>query len=810
MSIKCSDLGPPDAKIVIVTDAPSVRDEQNGVLFSDSTGKLFKQMLSHSGLDFNSCYVTSVMFVRPPSNNFKYMYNGNMPSKQLEELWQNLRNKLDNIRPELIIVVGGEALRAVCNKVNINAYRGTWLKYKSAKVMPVYHPSYVMKVYSEHVVFEMDIAKAITRKPAIVPPIILKPTLSQVIKWIDSARKSGTYVAFDIESVKDTVRCIGFAVDKPQKSAIVIPFISFNTSNITVSANKTIVRPTDACGTASSYWSVEDEVSVLNVIDEFFRDKNVRFVGHNSISFDEPFLKREFGLTIENHFMDTMNAWHTLYSELPKGLDFLCSVFTDYHNYWTDKLAEDDISEWTYNAMDCIVTLECAIAINKELLQAINEYSHGIPKYKCLSDTYFSHVMPLSKALSAAQEHGVLVDTKVRDELKRTYDEKIKITQKEINEIVKQNVNCNSPKQMQELLYSKFRYPVIMEKNAKGENAPSTSETAILTLRKRFPNDKLLELILRYRKDTKLVSTFLTVQTDANNRMHTSYNVSGTKSFRISSSKDLFGNGMNLQNIPAGKKPGVENVRDLFIASPGCKLIKSDLSQAETLVVARILCRYGDMTLFEKYQNPDFDIHKWAASIIYNKDERDITKEERNVGKIANHAGNYCSGPGVIVNTALKWGIDDMSYDIAKVIADTRHKQLPGLHKWWKDVEDTVSCSRVLYTCMGRRRLFFGRTSDNSVIRDAVSFEPQSTVGDVCNEIFREMYRMRDEYKGMPVLQVHDEVVIECPDDYVDTCVSLLRQVAQIPLHLNKSLPPLIIPLEIKVGDNWKNTTIVQ
>jgi DNA polymerase I len=431
-------------------------------------------------------------------------------------------------------------------------------------------------------------------------------------------------------------------------------------------------------------------------------------------------------------------------------------------------------------------------------------------QYRTLSDTYFKHVLPLSKALSAAQERGVLIDIKARNELKEKYEKEIIKTQSEINDIAEEKVNCNSPKQMTALLYEKLRYPSVYEKGSNGENKLSTSETAILSLKKKFPNDTLLSLILKYRKDTKLVSTFLSVPTDENNRMHTSYNVSGTKTYRISSSKDLFGNGMNLQNIPAGKKPGVENVRHIFIASPGHKLIKSDLSQAETLVVARILCRYKDYTLYEKYKDKSFDIHRWAASAIYNKREEDMTKEERDVGKIANHSGNYCSGPMVIVNTSLKWGIDDMDYQTAKIISDTRHKQLPGLRQWWQDVENKIASTRTLYTCMGRRRIFFGRTSDNTVVRDAVSFEPQSTVGDVCNEIFRKMYELRDLYKGLPVLQVHDEVVIECPDDKVDVCIDLLKVCANIPLLLNKDLPPLIIPLEIKVGDNWRDTKLVE
>lgn len=426
--------------------------------------------------------------------------------------------------------------------------------------------------------------------------------------------------------------------------------------------------------------------------------------------------------------------------------------------------------------------------------------------YKTLHDTYFKHVLPLSIALSAAQHHGAMVDKAAIASIIASTQLSLVDTNKAISAIAGSNVNCNSPKQMKELLYDKLKFPTVYEKDK-----ISTSENAILKLRKMYPNDEILSLILKFRKDSKLVSTLTAIKTDENSRVHTSYNTSGTKNGRISSSKDLFGEGMNLQNVPAGRKPGVANVRHIFIAPPGCSLVKGDLSQAETMVVARILCRYGDFTLYNKYkENPNFDIHKWAASTVYEKPEDQITKSERDVGKIANHAGNYCSGPQVIVNLALKWDMDSMTLELAKRISATRHKYLPGLKLWWADVERTISRTRVLTTCMGRKRIFFGRTEDNVVIRDAVAFEPQSTVGDVCNQIFREMYEDRDTYKGMPILQVHDEVVSEVPDEYIPIYVLTLKQKANIPLHLNNNMEPLVIPIDVKVGKNWRDTKVIE
>lgn len=425
---------------------------------------------------------------------------------------------------------------------------------------------------------------------------------------------------------------------------------------------------------------------------------------------------------------------------------------------------------------------------------------------KTLLDTYRNITHPLSTALSNAQRYGILIDIAARDGLKKKTEGKINATLRRISELAGKDINPNSPKQVAELLYRDLKFPILYNK----QKRPTTDENAILTLHKKYPSEEVLSAIISYRKDTKLISTFLDVEVDSNNRMHTSYNASGTKNYRISSSKDLFGSGMNLQNIPVGKRPGIENIRNIFISPPGYSLVKCDLVQAETMVVARILCRYEDYTIWNKYtHDADFDIHRWAAAPICGVREEDVTKHQRDIGKLANHAGNYCAGPYVIQSQALLRGIDGVDYRLAKHIIDTRRKQIPGLSRWWQDVEATIISTRTLNTCIGRRRLFFGRFDDNSVMRDAVAFEPQSTVGDVCNMIFLRLHQ-RLKAPAVPILQVHDEVVVECLDEQVSYVADEMRKAAAIPLNLNDGkIEPLLIPLDVGVGKNWKDVVSV-
>lgn len=418
---------------------------------------------------------------------------------------------------------------------------------------------------------------------------------------------------------------------------------------------------------------------------------------------------------------------------------------------------------------------------------------------KTLSDTYFNHVHPLAIALTAAQERGVLMDMKERARLTEVFGNKAKEKRARISELAGHEVNPNSPKQIAELLYDEMHLPVVYKGSGR-----TTEEEALLNLFRKYPSEEILRLIVEYRKDAKLVSTFLAAKLDADGAMHTSYNASGTGTYRISSSQNLWKEGMNLQNIPIGKRPGVENLRHLFISRPGMSFVVGDLVQAEAMVVARILCRHKCRYLYDRYKDPKFDIHKWAASTIFRCKESEIVKIQRDVGKIANHAGNYCSGPKVVMATATKWGVEGVDYQMAKSIVNSRREALPGLQRWWRSVEATLRGCRTLYTCLGRRRIFFGRVDDNATVRVAVAFEPQSTIGDVCNIIFRRMAKMLD-FPNMPLLQVHDEVVVECMDELVSDVVEKMKGAAMVPLFLNDDMEPLMVPIDIRVGKNWRD-----
>lgn len=788
-----TDIGPPDASIMLVGEAPGSQEDKVGKPFVGQSGQLLRQMLSHGGIDFNACYISNVVDERPPNNDFGYYYEGKnrkVPTARLREYWEKLREKVKTIKPNVVITLGGEAMRALTRKIKVSNWRGTIILIDDVKILPTLHPSYILRVYGEHPIVELDLVKALKeseypeyRKPEV--DVLISPSLNDVLSWIQSA-SFVKRISFDIETIGTHIRCLSLgAYFNKMLHAISIPFIKMSSSGMAApSIGDRVIMLSTQSESASSYWNKQDEVVVLDALARILADEKIEKVGQNSIAFDAPLLEYEFGIEIKNHYLDTMHAWHILYPEFPKSLNFLVSVLTNHQNYWSGKSTEDDLSEWFYSTMDGAVTLECANKIEKEL------------KDSKLFDFYRENTHRLAFALTKAQNIGVLIDKERQAVLISESERELRDLKVDLSDLTNQDFNPNSPKQVSDLLYRDMKFPVIYNK----DGVSTVEEEALRRLSKKYPNEIILTSIIKYRKISKLISTYLKVSADEDGRMRTSYNASGTKGGRISSSKTIWKTGMNLQNIPVRESKGIKNIRDLFVAGEGNVFVKGDLRQAETMVVAHILRRLGDNTLYNKYQDPLFDIHKWGASGIFEIDESAVVEDQRDIGKLGNHSGNYMAGPRVLMSEGAKRGVD-VSYELAKRVLSARARDIPGLTIWWRDVDRRIRSSRTLTTCMGRRRLFFGRF-DDATLRDAVSWEPQSTVGDVCNRIFKRL--SEGLKKGCePLLQVHDECVVECPERDAEYVVEEMRKAANIVLFVSDE--PLLIPIDVSTGVNWKD-----
>ncbi len=748
----CLPSGPTDhPKLAIVGEAPG-EHEAGRTPFLGYAGKLLTSALKSAGVPREACYLTNVMQIRPPGNDFSHFYDDGpkrrVPTPALTEGYRRLIQELDDVRPSVIIPVGKEALQAVAQTKDQKNLRGTMIHRYNRRILPTYHPSYINRDYAKRPIFEMDLKKAYRQaRFPFVPKANInhEPSYSEIMAFL---KERPSDCSVDIETVDLVTRCIGIATSK--YDAIVIPL-----SN-----------------TKGHSWSEGEETDILLALREFLLCPHIKKYLQN-FPFDTSILEKELGLRIQNIVLDTMFAHHTLYSELPKSLDMLCSLYTDWPMYW-DFDVRSDAETQLYCGYDCLVTYACAHLFRDDL------------KERGMYDFYHKTIHPVASTFTRMQDRGVLIDVTTRAEIDATVQSEMEALLSRIQTHVGFDLNPSSPKQLQELLYGRWRLP----KQKNKEKRVTTDADALKSLRNKFPEHfSLLSDIITFREKRVLLSTFVRAPLSATSRVHTSYNPAGTVTGRASSSKTLAGLGGNLQNIPRG------GFRRVFIADPGKLLVKADYKQAEYRVLiwkARI-----QRVIKRLLEDPTFNIHMWNASEnIYRKPVSEVTKTEYSKAKNGVFGANY----GI---QALKVSrMYDMPLPDAKLILRRYHSAVPEIERVYQaEIREAVRSTRSLTNPLGWERLFFGRM-DETLFRAAYSHYCQSTVAHLIDMALVEL----DSLGFDLLLQVHDEIVLQCSEFEVDAAARAITDAMAIPLKFEGVDEPLVIPIDIHVGPNWYET----
>jgi DNA polymerase I-like protein with 3'-5' exonuclease and polymerase domains len=243
-----------------------------------------------------------------------------------------------------------------------------------------------------------------------------------------------------------------------------------------------------------------------------------------------------------------MIAHHTMFSNQPKGLDYLSSIYCEQHIYWKQesknwdpKLGEEQL--WIYNCRDAVKTYEIAFAEMK----AVDKFANGgwpeLPQI-----LQFQH--DLWWAVLETMNRGIRVTEKDKATLAQELIEEIAKREQWLIDVIGRPVNIKSPKQMTDLFYRELgQKPVISRKTGN----PTCDSQALEKIGEREP---LLLPVIRVIEELRslgvFLGTFVTAPLDIDRRMRCSFNIAGTETYRFSSSQNAFGSGMNLQNIPKG------------------------------------------------------------------------------------------------------------------------------------------------------------------------------------------------------------------------------------------------------------------
>jgi DNA polymerase I-like protein with 3'-5' exonuclease and polymerase domains len=465
-----------------------------------------------------------------------------IPTNQFETGLSAVGEAIQRLRPKVVIALGDTGLWATTGERGITKWRGSLLEQSDGQgleytVIPTFAPDAVLRKWDWRSQAVHDLRRARrqvderTREPNY--NFRIRPdfggAVQELQRLVGIAHESpeGFKLSVDIETRNGHIACIGFGWSRTD--ALCIPLMCVDNPE--------------------GYWSYEEEYQIVNAINRLLCHPNLRIIGQNFL-YDLQYLARHWGIA-PFPSMDTMLAHAVCFPGTPKGLDYLSSMYCEYHRYWKDeskdwdpKVGEDQL--WTYNCKDCVVTYE----VSEVLESVIDQLGLREP---------YQFEMDLVEPLFCMMLRGVRINTKLRGELmwelqsvmgqREEYFEAL-IPDIQLAKSKTAKPWYRSPQQLQKLFYEVFGQAVIRQRKT---GRPTIDDDALTKIGKREPLlYPLTSVLSEYRSLGVFLSTFIQAPLDHDHRMRCSYNPVGTETFRFNSSADAFGYGTNLQNIPKG------------------------------------------------------------------------------------------------------------------------------------------------------------------------------------------------------------------------------------------------------------------
>ena len=392
--------------------------------------------------------------------------------------------------------------------------------------------------------------------------------------------------------------------------------------------------------------------------------------------------------------------------------------------------------------------------------------------------------LPLCPVLARMEQAGFLVDRKALYDFGESLTSSIEQLQQSIWALAGEPFNIQSPKQLGSILFERLMLPA----GKKTKTGWSTNAAVLDKLRGKHP---IVEQILDYRTLTKLKSTYadgLLKEISADGRIHTNFQMTVTATGRLSSTEP------NLQNIPVRRELGAQ-IRKMFVASPGKVLVDADYSQIELRLLAHIA---NDETMIAAFRSGE-DIHAVTASQVFGVPLAEVTPLQRSHAKA--------------VNFGIVYGISafSLAQDIgvfqseAKAYMDSYFAKYHGVRAYMTRVVEQAKADGYVTTLFGRRRDLPELKSSNFNLRSfgervALNMPIQGTAADIIKAaMVRVDARMRAEHlQARLLLQVHDELIVECPAEEAETVKAILIEEME---HVVDYRVPLLV--DAKIGASW-------
>ena len=536
------------------------------------------------------------------------------------------------------------------------------------------------------------------------------------------------------------------------------------------------------------YLGVPEQLSrelVLAAVKPLLEDPSIKKVGQN-LKYDMSIFAQhgialqgiEFDTMLESYVLDSVATRHDMDSLAEKYLGEQTIKFADVAGKGVGQLTFNQIAleiAGPYAAEDADITLR----LHQVLWPQVSAHTS-------LGKVFTDIELPLVPVLSRIERTGALVDDTLLFQQSQELALRLAELERQAWDLAGQEFNLASPKQLGDILFTKLEIP-ILKKTAKG--APSTKEEVLQELALDYPLPKVL---IEHRGLAKLKSTYtdkLPVMINrTTKRIHTSYNQSGTATGRLSSSDP------NLQNIPVRNAEG-RRVRQAFIPAEGSKMVAADYSQIELRIMAHLSEDPSLLAAFAAGQ----DIHRATAAEVFSTHPEQVTIDQRRSAKAINFGliyGMSAFGLAKQLNIGRKQAAEYI---------DTYFDRYPGVLNYMNSVRSSAAEAGYVETYFGRRLYLPEINSRNGMRRQAaertaINAPMQGTAADIIKlaMISVDDWLQNSDLRSVMIMQVHDELVLEVPEDE-------LQVVSEGLMQRMESAATLKVPLlvDVGVGNNW-------
>jgi len=520
---------------------------------------------------------------------------------------------------------------------------------------------------------------------------------------------------------------------------------------------------------------------VISRLNPILEDANLGKLTHNG-KYDMTVLA-EHGVTVNNLAFDSMVAAHLL-GEKSIGLKALAFSKLGIEMTPITALIGSGSKQLSMSQVEITQAADYACAdadITGQLTELLKTELNQQELWQLFSEVE----LPLVPVLVRMERNGVTLDTDLLRQMSYRLSEQLLKLETEIYNSIGHQFNINSPQQLSSVLFEELKLPSAR----KTKSGYSTGASVLEGLRGIHP---IIEFILDYRQLAKLKSTYIDALSNLINpktgRVHTSFNQTRTATGRLSSSEP------NLQNIPIRGELGRE-VRQAFIAPPGFFLMAGDYSQIDLRALAHLSQDPGLLSAFHQ----DEDIHTATAAQLFGVNASQVTTDMRRLAKTVNFGVIYgMSDYGLMQATEL-------SREEAAQFITAYFEKYPGVKQYLESTKAQAREMGYVQTILGRKRSIPEINSSNRQVREAaermaINMPVQGTSADIIKIAMINLHREMEkrQLKSQLLLQVHDELIFEVPQEELDEMRQLVPEAMSTALEL--SVP---LKVDIKTGYNW-------